>query len=58
MKIHFVGQGDYLLRTSDDAQLTSLATFGIYHDGTFQFSHFSMLFLCIVHEIGYKGTNK
>ena len=39
MQIHFVGQRDDLLRTSDDAQLASLTPLGIHHDGTFHFSH-------------------
>jgi hypothetical protein len=58
MQIHFVGQGDDLLRTGNDAQLTSLATLSIHHDGAFQFCHFFMIFALTSYKIGCKGTNK
>ena len=39
MQVHFVGQRDDFLGTSDDTQRTSLAPFGIHLDGALHFCH-------------------
>ena len=54
VQIHFVGQGNYILGTSDDTQLTSLAPLGIYHNGTFHFSH-NILFNALNPEFGLQS---
>jgi hypothetical protein len=51
MQIHFVGQGNDLLRASNDAQLASLAPLSIHHDGAFHFCHI-ILFNALKVEFG------
>ena len=40
----FLCEGNHILRTGDNAQLAALASVGVYHDGTFHFTH-SCIFL-------------
>ena len=45
VQIHFVGQGDDLLRAGDDAKAASLTTLSIHLDGAFHFCHC----ICLMH---------